>query len=57
MPRGGRIGPPHVTRSRNAFDALDMFKKLIAAGPNNPRIWSSGENRIWSAGEFRIHDV
>ena len=31
MPRGGRVGPPHVTRSRAHFDALDMFKKLIQA--------------------------
>jgi len=29
MARGGRIGPPHVTRARNAFNALDMFSQLI----------------------------
>jgi len=56
MPRGGRIGPPHITRSRSAFNALDMFKKLIQAAvagdfriseAGNIRISETGNNRIW----------
>jgi len=48
MPRGGRIGPPHVTRSRSAFNALDMFKKLIQAstGPTNGVLLNDGTSFV-----------
>jgi len=32
MPRGGRVGPPHITRARSSFNALDMFKQLTTFG-------------------------
>jgi len=56
MPRGGRIGPPHITRSRESFNALDMFKKLIEAstGPVDGRISAAGDFRISASGDFRV---
>lgn len=60
MPRGhNRLGPPHITRAKSSFNALDMFKQLItfttpvAPGADN-RISSAGDNRISSAGDNRI---
>jgi len=46
MPRGGRIGPPHVTRSRESFNALDMFKKLLPSGPNDAFLLNDGTSFI-----------
>jgi len=59
MARGGGVGPPHITRARSSFNALDMFKQLLnlgATGPTNGRIHATGEFRIHATGEFRIHE-
>jgi len=62
MPRGGRIGPPHITRARQSFSALDMFNQLTSFPetglPEHTRLHQAGDNaRIHAAGanNFRIH--
>jgi len=58
MPRGGRIGPPHITRSRQSFSALDMFNQLtsfpeVALGG---MIFENGDNMIFENGDNMIHE-
>jgi len=58
MARGGKIGPPHVTRARSSFNALDMFLQLTtftspSLGVDN-RISATGDNRISATGDNRI---
>lgn len=60
MPRGhSRIGAPHVTRARSAFNALDMFQQLFdfttpAPVGGDVRISETGNNRISETGNNRI---
>jgi len=58
MPRGGRIGPPHVTRSRESFSALDMFNQLTSftsiVQTRDARISATGDDRISETGNVRI---
>jgi len=58
MPRGGRIGPPHVTRARSSFNALDMFSQLTTfttvSQTRDVRISAAGDNRISETGNTRI---
>jgi len=56
MPRGGRIGPPHITRSRSSFNALDMFKKLFdfttpAAGADSMVFEAATTNMVFESGD------
>lgn len=55
MARGGRIGPPHITRSRSAFNALDMFKKLIqAVAPT--MIYEDSDIMIYEDSDIMVYD-
>jgi len=58
MGRGGRIGPPHITRARSAFNALDMFNQLTSftsiVQTRDVRISETGNDRISETGNVRI---
>ena len=59
MARGGRIGPPHVTRARSSFNALDMFSQLttfttIVAGAADNRVTEQADNRLTEQGDNRV---
>ena len=63
MARGhaGRIGPPHVTRAKESFSALDMFAQLTtfttpAAGGNDIMIFEAGEIMIFENGETMVFE-
>jgi len=54
MPRGGKIGPPHITRSRQSFNALDMFKKLIedVSAPGDNMVFEAATtNMVFESGD------
>jgi len=55
MPRGGRIGPPHITRSRSSFNALDMFLKLFdfttPTGEDNMVFEAATTNMVFESGD------
>jgi len=59
MARGGRIGPPHITRSRSSFNALDMFQQLFdfttpVGGAGDNRVTEQADNRLTEQGDNRV---